>query len=104
LSSDSLQLAGRVALITGASKGIGKAVAQRLAVLGAHVVVNYSRDAKAADEVVAAARACGVKALAVRADVSLPEEVAALVAKTIAEFERIDIPDLQRRHLGRRAN
>jgi 3-oxoacyl-[acyl-carrier protein] reductase len=91
LSSDSLQLAGRVAVITGASRGIGRAVADRLAQQGAHVVVNYLRDEVAANEVVSLARAKGVDAIAVRADISTLSGAQDLIARTIAHFKRLDL-------------
>jgi 3-oxoacyl-[acyl-carrier protein] reductase len=86
-----LQLAGRVAIITGGSRGIGRAVTQRLAELGVHVVVNYVRDAEAAEEVVAWARAQGVEAIAVQADVSKLSDAQNLVAATTAHFKRLDL-------------
>ncbi len=84
-----MSLAGKVALITGASKGIGKATALRLARDGACVVVNYSSDAKSADTLV---HAIGVdKALAVKADVSKVTEIEKLVKQAIDKFGKIDI-------------
>ena len=86
-----MQLAGRVAIITGGSRGIGRAVAERLAELGAHVVVNYVRDVEAAEEVVAWAQGKGVDAIAVQADVSKLSDAQNLVAATMAHFKRIDL-------------
>ena len=84
-----MSLAGKVALITGASKGIGKATALRLARDGACVVINYSSDAKSADTLV---HAIGVdKALAVKADVSKIPEIEKLVNQAIDKFGKIDI-------------
>ena len=84
-----MSLAGKVALITGASKGIGKATALRLARDGASVVVNYSSDAKSADMLV---HSIGVdKALAVKADVSKIPEIEKLVNQAIDKFGKIDI-------------
>ncbi|MGH9905074.1 MAG: SDR family NAD(P)-dependent oxidoreductase, partial [Pyrinomonadaceae bacterium] len=60
MGNETFQLAGRVALITGGSRGIGRAVVDRLAEMGAHVAVNYLSDHKAADEAVASARSRGV--------------------------------------------
>jgi 3-oxoacyl-[acyl-carrier protein] reductase len=90
LSSDFLELAGRVAVITGASRGIGRATAERLAQLGASVVVNYVRDQQAANEVVNLARKAGADAIAVQGDVSRLESAKALIAATIDHFKRID--------------
>lgn len=91
MSSDSLQLAGRVAVITGASRGIGRAVAERLSQLDAHVVINYVRDAAAANEVVALARKNGVDAISVKADISTLSGAQELVAQTLVHFKRLDL-------------
>jgi 3-oxoacyl-[acyl-carrier protein] reductase len=63
-------LEGKVALVTGSSKGLGRAIILQLAAQGADVVINYSRDGAAADDVRKAAEAHGVRALTVQADVS----------------------------------
>jgi len=68
-------LAGRVALVTGSSRGIGRAAALRLAGMGADVVINYRSDAQGAAEVCAAAEALGRRAIAIQADVSLEADV-----------------------------
>lgn len=81
---------GKVALVTGASRGIGRAVALRLAAEGASVVVTAtSQEAaqKTADEIIAA----GGKALAVKVDVTAADEVAALMARTVETFGRLDV-------------
>jgi 3-oxoacyl-[acyl-carrier protein] reductase len=85
------KLTGKVAVVTGASKGIGAAIAKRLAHDGASVVVNYANSAKQAQAVVAEIKAAGGAARAVRADVSKPAESKELVDTTVAEFGRIDI-------------
>jgi len=85
-----LALTERVALVTGGSRGIGKAVVALLASCGAHVAVNYVRDESAATATVEMARAHGVKALAVQADVSRLEEAERLIEQTIERFEKID--------------
>ena len=72
-------LTGNVAVITGAQQGIGRAVALAMAKEGAHVVVNYLDDTEAANETAAAARALGVKANAVSADISKPSDVEILM-------------------------
>ena len=72
-------LTGNVAVITGAQQGIGRAVALAMAKEGAHVVVNYLDDAEAANETAAAARALGVKANEVCADISKPSDVEILM-------------------------
>src|SRR5579883_3245955 len=71
-------LAGRVALVTGSSRGIGRASTLRLAGMGADVVVNYRSDAQGAAEVVAAAEALGQRATAIQADVSEEADVVRL--------------------------
>jgi 3-oxoacyl-[acyl-carrier protein] reductase len=79
-----------VALITGASRGIGAATARELGARGFTVGVGYRRDRGAAEAVVAAVEALGAKALAVAADVSRPEEAAAMAAQVEAELGPID--------------
>ena len=84
-----MSLAGKVALITGASKGIGKATALRLAKDGASIVVNYASDAKSADTLV---HSIGVhRALAVKADVSKVSEIEKMVKQAVDKFGKIDI-------------
>ncbi|MDY0340698.1 MAG: 3-oxoacyl-[acyl-carrier-protein] reductase [Coriobacteriia bacterium] len=85
------RLEARVALVTGASRGIGAAVARRLGVEGASVVVNYAGRADAAAEIVAAIVGAGGSAIAVQADVSDPAACAALVEAAVDHFGRIDI-------------
>ncbi|MEH7400669.1 3-oxoacyl-[acyl-carrier-protein] reductase [Gottfriedia acidiceleris] len=84
-------LNGKVALVTGGSRGIGRAIALTLAKNGANVVVNYSGNEAAALKVVEEITALGVKAIAYKANVSNGEEVAALVKNTVDEFGSIDI-------------
>lgn len=82
---------GKVAIVTGGSKGIGKAISLALAKAGASVVVNYSSDAQAADEVVKAIASGPGKALAVKADVSSVAGVESLVSETVTQFGQIDL-------------
>lgn len=82
---------GRVALITGGSRGIGAATAQVLAAQGFRVVVNYLSSAEQADEVVRAATAAGGEALAIRADVTEADDVAAMVDETERRWGRVDV-------------
>ncbi len=84
-------LNGRVALVTGASKGIGAGIARRLANDGAHVVVNYASAECAATSLVAEIVATGGKAVAVRADIRSKAEVDALIAAAVETFGRLDI-------------
>ena len=84
-------LHGKVAIVTGGSRGIGKAVALRLARDGARVVVNYLRAAAAADAVVAAIAANGGEAMALQADVSQIAEIPRLFDAVEARFGRADI-------------
>ena len=81
---------GRVAIVTGGSRGIGKAVVELLASLGAHVVVNYVKDEYAAASTVNIAQAHGVKAVAIPADVSRLVEAERLVKETAEHFGRVD--------------
>jgi 3-oxoacyl-[acyl-carrier protein] reductase len=84
-------LAGQVAVVTGASRGIGQAIAIRLGRLGAGVVVNYSRDSSGAAATVAAIEAAGSRAVGIRADVSRPNETEALLDAARSQFGGLDI-------------
>jgi 3-oxoacyl-[acyl-carrier protein] reductase len=85
------KLAGKVALVTGASKGIGASIAEYLAADGASVVVNYASSKTGADAVVKRIKEKGGKAVAVQADVSKPEEIKGLIAETKAAYGKLDI-------------
>jgi len=87
---ESPSLKDRVALVTGGSRGIGRAAIECFARLGANVVVNYVRDQGAAQQVVSEAEARGVGALAVQADVSDSGQAQKLVDEAVQRFERID--------------
>ena len=84
-------LSEQVAIVTGASRGIGKATALALAAQGATVIVNYARSSDAADAVVAEITSAGGKAIAIGADVSQGDQVDAMVKQTKKEFGKIDI-------------
>jgi glucose 1-dehydrogenase len=84
-------LAGQKCLVTGANSGIGKAVAIAMGRAGADVVVNYVAAPEAAEAVAAEIRGFGVRALAVRADVSREDEVQAMFARTVEEFGTVDV-------------
>lgn len=85
------KLSGKTAVVTGASKGIGAAIAKALAAEGASVVVNYASSQAGADAVVAAITATGGKAVAVRGDVSKADEAKGLIDAAIQAFGRLDI-------------
>lgn len=85
------KLKQKVAVVTGASKGIGAAIAERLAEEGAAVVVNYAKSAKQAEEVVARIKAKGGKAKAIQADVSKAGESKALFEAAEREFGKVDV-------------
>ena len=86
-----MHLEGKVAIVTGASRGIGRAVAINLAQSGADVVVNYSGSEGAAQETVEAVQALGRKAIKIKANVANADEVAAMVEEAHKEFGHIDI-------------
>jgi glucose 1-dehydrogenase len=86
-----LGLAGQAALVTGASSGIGAAIAETLGAAGARVAVNYRSNADGAEKVAAAIREVGGEAIVIQADVSKEAEVDRLFAETLAAFGRLDI-------------
>jgi 3-oxoacyl-[acyl-carrier protein] reductase len=88
---DGMFLTGQVALITGASSGIGRATAVAMAREGARVAVNYLKNQKGAEETVEAISKAGGEAVAIRADVTRQVEVQSLVAEVRKQFGRIDI-------------
>jgi len=86
-----LKFAGKVVLVTGASRGIGAEIARAFAREGATVVVNYLRNAEAAETVVAQCRAAGGDAWAVQADVGAPDAVRAMIDAIVLEAGRLDV-------------
>ena len=84
-------LQGQVAIVTGASRGIGRAIALELAKPGATIIVNYASSSGAADNVVADISAAGGQAIALQADVSKAEQVDTLFSTVMDKFKRIDI-------------
>src|SRR6201997_3625375 len=85
------KLGGKVALVTGSGRNIGRATVLHLAAEGAHVIVNARANQAEADEVVREAQALGVRALAILADVGKKDAVEAMADKALAEFGRVDI-------------
>ena len=88
---DKLQLQGRVAVVTGGSRGIGRAVVELFADLGAQVVLSYLHDEAAAEATAAAARSRGVEALCFQGDVAKPSTAEQLLAATLERFQRLDL-------------
>ena len=85
------RLDGQVAIVTGASRGIGRAVAKELADWGAALTVNYNKSQEPAEALVKEIVDGGGKAIAVKADVGVPDEAKALIERTIEEFSQVDI-------------
>ncbi|WEO93460.1 SDR family oxidoreductase [Streptomyces sp. FXJ1.172] len=90
-TADSRRFVGKVAVVTGGSRGIGAAVATRLAAEGAAVVIGYRDNQRAADELVSAVVADGGRALALRADVADPDQTGALIDRAVSEFGQLDV-------------
>src|SRR5437899_11497122 len=85
------ELAGKVALVTGASKGIGAGIAKGLAEAGASVVVNYASSREGADRVVAEIERAGGKTIVVQADIANSADVEKMFDKTVSAFGRLDV-------------
>lgn len=81
----------KVALVTGGSRGIGRAVCLRLAACGLHIAVNYAGNAASAERTASECRAYGIEAIAVPADVSRADQVDCMVDRVLGEFGRIDV-------------
>jgi NAD(P)-dependent dehydrogenase (short-subunit alcohol dehydrogenase family) len=86
-----MKLEGAVVVVTGAGRGIGRAIAEELGAGGAQLVVNYATSAGPAEEVVAHLRAAGGRAIAVRANVANAAQASELIGAAIAEFGRLDV-------------
>jgi 3-oxoacyl-[acyl-carrier protein] reductase len=90
-SSSNQTLAGRTAVVTGGSRGLGKAIALELAKRGAKVAVNYVQSAKSADNVVDEIKSMGGEAIAIQADISDFEQAGNLIKSVAEKFEKIDV-------------
>jgi len=88
--SDQKQFAGRAAIVTGATRGIGRAIALELARRGAHIAFNYAKSAEAAESLNSEIEALGVRALATQGDVANTDAAAEMVKQTKDAFGRID--------------
>ncbi|MCV3213464.1 3-oxoacyl-[acyl-carrier-protein] reductase [Plectonema radiosum NIES-515] len=91
LPENLLSLRGQVAIVTGASRGIGRAIALELATYGAYIIVNYASSSRAAEALVEEITSAGGQALALQADVSQAEQVDALFNSVMEKCDRIDI-------------
>ena len=85
------KLQGKVALVTGSGRNIGRATVLHLARAGAHVIVNARSNQAEADAVVREAQAFGVRAISIIADMAKKDQVEAMAAKALSEFGRVDI-------------
>lgn len=86
-----MNISGKIALVTGGAKRVGKAIVQALAARGCHLVVHYHRSQAQAQETVRALRVAGHRALAVQADITKEDQVEAMIGAATAHFGRIDI-------------
>ncbi len=84
-------LKNKVALVTGGARGLGRAIAERYAALGADIVINYSKDKVSAEDVVSCIQAMGVKVVAIQADIRQPSEIERLFREAKEMFKKIDI-------------